>query len=329
MLTALFILAAMRFRRIASLAVAAGLVVTAAACGSGSPAASGGKLTTVTVGVLPIIDNVALFVGLKEGLFRKQGLDVKPVIIANGALTSQEVLSGRLQFAFSNYVTMILAAQGGAPLRLVADGCQTTPGVMAIMVPKDSPIHQVRDLAGKTLAVNAPENIGPLMVDTTLQAAGVPAGSVKLTTVQFPDMSQALASHTVDAAWMVEPFVSLSGKTVGARLLADTATGAMAGFPVSGWETSAPYARQNQKVVEAFRTAITQASADAADRSVVEQVAPTYIKGMTRQTASAVHIMDFPTAAVTPDRLRRVADAMRGAGLLTAPFDVRQLLVAP
>lgn len=321
---------AMRFRGIASLAVAAGLVVTAAACGSGSPstASGGGKLTTVNVGVLPIIDDVALYVGLKEGLFRKQGLDVKPVIIANGALTSQEVLSGKLQFAFNNYVTMILAAQGGAPLRLVADGCQTTPGVMAIMVPKDSPIHRVRDLAGKTLAVNAPKNIGPLMVESALKAAGVPAGSVKLTTVQFPDMSQALRSHTVDAAWMVEPFVSLSGKTVGARLLADTASGAMADFPVSGWETSAQYAQQNQKVVAAFRKAITQASADAANRSVVEQVAPAYIKGMTRQTASKVHVMSFPTAPVTAARLQRVAEAMRGVGLLTAPFDVRQLLLS-
>lgn len=321
----------MRFRGIASLALAAGLVVTAAACGSGSPSTAsggGGKLTTVNVGVLPIIDDVALYVGLKEGLFRRQGLDVKPVIIANGALTSQEVLSGKLQFAFNNYVTMILAAQGGAPLRLVADGCQTTPGVMAIMVPKDSPIHRVRDLAGKTLAVNAPKNIGPLMVESALKAAGVPAGSVKLTTVQFPDMSQALRSHTVDAAWMVEPFVSLSGKTVGARLLADTASGAMADFPVSGWETSAQYAQQNQKVVAAFRKAITQASADAANRSVVEQVAPAYIKGMTRQTASKVHVMSFPTAPVTAARLQRVAEAMRGVGLLTAPFDVRQLLLS-
>lgn len=99
----------------------------------------------------------------------------------------------------------------------------------------------------------------------------------------------------------------------------------MARFPVSGWETSAPYARQNPKVVAAFQRAIRQASAAAADRAAVEQVAPSYIKGMTPQLASSVHIMAFPTR-LSRSRLQRVADEMLSVGLLTEPFDAGRLM---
>jgi NitT/TauT family transport system substrate-binding protein len=307
------------------------MALAVAACsggGSSSRSGTGKSMTHINVGGLSTIDDVAMFIAIKKGLFKAQGLDVTPAVLPNGTLTSQELLSGKLQFAFNNYVTMILADSKGAPLRVVADGVQDQAGVTEILVPKDSPITSVKDLRGKTVAVNALNNVGPLMVDATLQTYGVPADSVKLTVVPFPQMAVALQHHTVDAAWMTEPFVTQSEEQVGAQQLADTGSGAMANFPIAGWATTAKYAQQNPSVVAAFRQAIQQAEALAANRSLVEQVLPTYIKGMTAKLGAALQLDNFPTA-VSQTRLQRVADAMLSQGMLTSNYDTSELLLNP
>jgi NitT/TauT family transport system substrate-binding protein len=321
---------AMKIRHIVRFAVAAALAIVAGAgCTSSSSApggAGGSGLTRIDVGVLPIIDNAPVFIALQHGLFKAQGLDVTPVILDSGEASTQELLSGKLQFAFSNYVTAILAASRGAKLRIVADGAQTLPDTNVVMIAKDSAIRSVHDLRGKTIAVNALGNIGSLMVDSALQTYGVPVNSVKFKILPFPQMAAALHDRSVDAAWMAEPFITQAGEQIGAEELADTAGGAMTGFPIAGYEALQEYAQQHPATVAAFQRAIVQAQALAATRSVVEQALPTYINGIAPQLVAAVHLDSYPTS-LSQARLQRVADAMAEARMLKQPFDTRQLLM--
>jgi NitT/TauT family transport system substrate-binding protein len=310
-------------------AAAALIIVTGAGCTSspvppGDGSAAG--LTRIDVGVLPIIDDAPVFIALQHGLFRAQGLDVTPVVLASGEASTQQLLSGKLQFAFSNYVTTILAASQGAKLRIVADGAQTLPGTNVLMIEKNSAIRGVQDLHGKTIAVNALGNIGSLMVDSTLRTYGVPVNSVKFKVIGFPQMAAALQNHSVDSAWMSEPFITQSGEQIGAEELADTASGPMTNFPIAGYEALLGYAQQHSSVVAAVQRAIVQAQALAATRSVVEQALPTYISGMASRLDAAVHLDSYPTS-LSQVRLQRVADAMLEAGMLRHPFGIRQLLM--
>jgi NitT/TauT family transport system substrate-binding protein len=319
----------MKIRRIVRLALAAALVMVAgAACTSPSSApgrADGLRLTHIDVGVLPVVDDAPVFIALQHGLFRAQGLEVTPVVLNSGEDATQELLSGKLQFAFSNYVTTILAASQGKKLRIVADGAQTLPDTNVIMIEKGSPIRTVQDLRGKTIAVNALGNIGTLMVDSTLQTYGVPMNSVKFKVVAFPQMAAALQDRSVDAAWMAEPFITQAGEQIGAEELADTASGALTNFPIAGYEALLGYMQQHPSAVAAFQRAIVRAQALAATRSVVEQSLPTYINGMPSQLVAAVHLDSYPTS-LSQTRLQRVADAMLQAGMLKQPFGTRQLL---
>src|SRR5579875_890383 len=320
----------MKIRRVARFALAAAvLVVTGAGCTSSSPApggAGGSRLTRIDVGVLPIIDDAPVYIALQHGLFRAQGLEVTPVVLNSGEDATQELLSGKLQFAFSNYVTTILAASQGKNLRIVADGAQTLPDTNVIMIEKGSPIRTVQDLRGKTIAVNALGNIGTLMVDSTLQTYGVPTNSVKFKVVPFPQMAAALQDRSVNAAWMAEPFGTQSGEQIGAEELADTASGALTNFPIAGYEALPRYAQQHPSVIAAFQRAIVQAQGLAAARSVVERSLPTYINGIPPQLVAAVHLDSYPTS-LNQTRLQRAADAMLQAGMLKQPFDTRQLLM--
>jgi NitT/TauT family transport system substrate-binding protein len=222
-------------------------------------------------------------------------------------------------------VTTILAAGQGTQQRVVADGAQTLPNTNDLMVARNSPIQSVAQLRGKTIAVNATGNIATMMTDSTLRAYGVPVDSVRYKVMPFPDMAAALAAHTVDAAWMAEPFITESGEQAGAEELADTASGLMASFPISGYVTLRSYARANPAVVAEFTAALVQAEAMSANRSVVEQAIATYIGGMTPALVAAVQLDQYPTA-LSRARLQRVADTMLSAGLLTRPFNVSQLL---
>jgi NitT/TauT family transport system substrate-binding protein len=322
----------MRFRhtgRFAALsAVAAALAVLAGCAGSataGPSATAGNGLIHVDVGVLPIIDDAPVYIALQHGLFDAHGIDVTPVILNSGEQTLQELLSGQLQFTFTNYVSTILTASHGTQLRVVADGAQTLPNTNDLLVARNSPIRDVAQLRGKTIAVNATGNIATMMTDSTLRAYGVPVSSVRYKVMPFPDMAAALAAHTVDAAWMAEPFITESGEQTGAEELADTASGPMASFPISGYATLGSYAQAHPAVVAEFTAALVQAQALAANRSVVEQAIATYIGGMTPALVAAVQLDQYPTA-LSRTRLQRVADAMLGAGLLTRPFNVSQLL---
>jgi NitT/TauT family transport system substrate-binding protein len=318
----------MRYRQAGALTAALTLAVAVTGC-TAAPAARGTgddrTLARVRIGVLPIIDDAPVFIALQHGLFAKQGLDVTPVVLASGEVTTQDLLAGKIQFAFSNYVSTILAATQGAKLRVVADGAQTIADDNAIMIPKNSVIRNVADLRGKTIAVNAAENVGTMMVQSTLLAYGVPANSVKLKVIPFPQMISALQRHVVDAAWMAEPFITESGEQIGAEELASTVTGQMASFPIAGYETLQRYAQQNPATIAAFQRAIAQAQLLAANRSVVERALPTYISGMTPEILAAVHLDLYP-ASLSPVRLQQVADTMLSAGLITRPFDTAQLL---
>ena len=318
----------MRLQRIVmrSAACALGFLLVAGCTGPSSVLPSGGQgLTRIRVGVLPIISDGPVFVALQRGLFRAEGLDVTPVLLSTGQLATRELISGRLEFAASNYVTMILAASQGARLRIVADGSQTTPDTNVIMIPRGSRIHSVQDLRGKTIAINAVGNVGSLMVDTTLKTYSVPVDSVKFKIIPFPQMTSALRTHAVDAAWMTEPFITDAGEQAGAEELVDTASGEMASFPLTGYETLAGYAQRNPAAVAAFQRAIVRAQALAADRSVVEDALLTFIGGMTTPVLAAVHLDSYPTS-ISQARLQQVADAMLTSGMLKESFDTRHLL---
>jgi NitT/TauT family transport system substrate-binding protein len=306
-------------------AALAAVLVGCSGSTAGQSGAGGNGLTHVNVGVLPIIDDAPVYVALQHGLFDAQGLDVTPVTLNSGKQATQELLSGQLQFTFSNYVSTVLAASQGAQLRVVADGDQGLPSTNDLMVARNSPIQNVTQLRGKTIAVNATGNIATMMTDSTLRAYGVPVDSVRYEVVPFPDMAAALAAHTVDAAWMAEPFITESGEQTGAEELADTGTGPMASFPIGGYATLRSYARANPTVVAEFTAALVQAQALSANRSVVEQAIATYIEGMTPALVAAVQLDQYPTSLSTA-RLQRVADIMLSAGLLTKPFNVSHLL---
>ncbi|MFI0481442.1 ABC transporter substrate-binding protein [Actinomadura sp. 9N215] len=249
-------------RRRLQVAVAA-LVAGLAAAGCGSGGASAGKtdsegVTTVKVGLIPITDVAPLYLGVRKGFFAEQKLKVDAQLAAGGAAIVPAVVSGSNQFGFSNNVSLIVAKSKGVPLQAITPGVGIAPGndeACQVLVPKASPIRGVKDLPGKTLAVNTLNNIGDVTIRAALEKGGVDPGSVKFTEIGFPDMVTAINTDRIDAAWECEPFVT-SLLDRGARSILNNYAETHPKLAVASYFTSAAYAKSNPDVVRRFDAAV-------------------------------------------------------------------------
>jgi NitT/TauT family transport system substrate-binding protein len=320
-----------RHYRVALFAATALTVGAVCACSSGSAATpagtgSGPELSNVNVGALDIPDAVTLRIAQKEGLFKKQGLNVTIETLTASTDTTPALLAHTLDFTSSNYVGMYEqdAHTPALQLKVLVDDGEGSPGVSELMVPKNSPIKSVADLAGKKIALpSVGVGIGPLSVNVLLSEYHVPATSYTAVAIPFPNMPAALKSGEVDAAWVTEPFVTIL-EAAGAHPLADTFSGSMNGFPISCWATTGWFAQHYPKTTAAFQRAMLQAQQQAAsDPTLVRSLLPTYIKGLTPQIANVMTLETFNT---TPSltRMDRVLNVMNQFKLLPAGFNVNQ-----
>ena len=318
-----------RRRPLALGALGVALTLTVAACGGGggdSTSANGLEKSTVTVGALPVVDFVALWVAKQKGLFKKQGLTVNIQVQAGGATAIPKLAAGSLDFSISNYVSAIQATESGtAPLKIIQDAYQLKEDASGVLVPKDSPIKKPADLKGKKIAVNTKANVGQLLVTAGMDAAGVKPSESQFSEVDFPQMASALKSKSVDAAWTVEPFVSQIEDKFDGRLVLDTGTGPTKDFPIGLYVTTQKFAEDNPNTTKAFTKAIVAAQGMVSkDRKLVEQTLPTYSK-VTPEVAKSIHLAKFPTT-VDKANAQKVADLMTKYGFLKKHFDVTPMV---
>ncbi|MGH3241361.1 MAG: ABC transporter substrate-binding protein [Spirillospora sp.] len=285
--------------RVAVAALVTGLA--AAACGGGGTSAAktdAEGVTTVKVGLIPITDVAPLYLGVKKGFFAEQKLKVEPQLAAGGAAIVPAVVSGSNQFGFSNNVSLIVAKSKGVPLHAITPGVGIAPGndeACQVLVPKDSSIRGIKDLSGKTLAVNTLNNIGDVTIRSALEKGGVDPSSVKFTELGFPDMVTAVTTDRIDAAWECEPFVTALMDR-GARSILNNYAETHPKLAVASYFTSTAYAKSNPDVVRRFDAAVRKSLEYAnAHTDEIRTVLPEYAKIPAAQAAK-IKMIAWPTA---------------------------------
>jgi NitT/TauT family transport system substrate-binding protein len=194
---------------------------------------------------------------------------IAPVTGSSSAIADQ--VADHVQVVFGNYVSDILAqAHGVARLRFLAAGNVSGPHEQEVVVLPGSPITSPAGLRGKTIGVNALNNVGTMMIQAALERYGVPASAVHLVDIPFPSVGAALAAHRIDAAYITDPFLTAAKQAYGARTLFDCDQGAVANLPIAGYVTTSSWAARNPRTAAAFVRALErgQALADN-DRAAV------------------------------------------------------------
>jgi NitT/TauT family transport system substrate-binding protein len=281
----------------------------------------------VRLGVLPIADDAHLQRAQLAGYFAAEGLEVELVPVQGGANALPLLSTGDLDMTFTNYVSVLLAqSQHAGEFRFIDGGYDAGPNTILVMTRPGSPIRSARDLERKRIAVNTLHNVIELNTRSALETNGVDPASVTFVPVPFPAMAAALADGQVDAATMVEPFITQSAQAFGAVSVLDAAAGPTASIPLGGVAVPADFAVRNPNTVAAFQRAVEHARADLADRGVLESTLPTYT-GISPDTAALIALGTWPPS-LDRIRLQRVADLMRQYGVLADGVDTGTMILA-
>lgn len=317
-----------RRRRLAGVAALL-LVPTAMGCrGSGSPGDPVAKpeQTTVTVAVGPIVDLAPIHVGLARRYFSREGLTLELRNFDSEVAAAEALASGGIDVAAGNYAAFFATRAAGVDLRIVGEASTATPGSVTVVAPPGSAIRGPADLAGKKIGVPALHGTPRLIVDAALKTAGADPATVRYVAVALPDMGAALSDGSIDAAYLVEPFVTLFGRELGARPVLDPVSGPTAGFPLHGYAVTGRFADANPHTVAAFQRGLAMTQ-QAATRQAVEDVVSSFTS-IDADTAALMAMVDFPTT-VNPRRLQRVADLMLAEGLLDRTLLVSDFTIVP
>lgn len=306
-----------------------GSATSAPAASAGSPTtAAPAQTATVTVGVLPIADVAPLYLGIKQGFFAQQHLDVTPHSLQGGAAVASAVVGGSLQFGFGATANLVLAKAHNLPLQFVANGDQaasdSSGAWSGILVSGTSGITSISQLAGKTIAANAVKGENELALDSILLRNGVKPSSVHVVALAFPTMPSALQSGQVQAVTEVEPFVSAI-EAKGGKLLSPLFEGEQPSETVAGYFASAKEIQSNPGLVQRFVTALNQSLDYAqANPAAVRAVIPTY----TSIPASVAARMKLPvwSSTISTSSIQGQEQTMQQLGWITSPVAVDQLV---
>jgi NitT/TauT family transport system substrate-binding protein len=314
------------------IAAAAAVTMLAAGCSSGGSGSgtTGLKLekTNIVVNAFPAIDSAGLYIAKDQGLFAAQGLNVTIVPVNPNVPppSTQDLINGQVagkwDITAGDYVTYIEDQLGaaGAPqhdVRIVAESSFLQPNVLTVLVKGGSSISQVSQLKGKTVSVNAPNDIGTLLIDSLLVSHGLTPRQIHYANLPFPAVAQTLAEAKtpIVAAFAPEPFVSSGEAQFGVQELADLDQGSTQDFPIQGYAVTADWATKYPNTLKAFTTALSQGQQIAdTDRASTEAAIEKYL-GIPKQAAAFISLPAFPLG-IDAVRLQRVVGAMSRFSLL-------------
>src|SRR3954452_12568804 len=321
-------------RGVVGVAVAVAALMGIAACGGGGDSGGGGgggasnKPTTLKVGVIPIADVAPLYVGMKQGFFKQENLTIQPQLAEGGATITAQTVSGDLQIGFSNVTSLVIASSKKLPVQIVASGVQAAKDESdawdAVLSKKGSPIKDLKALEGKTVSVNNLNNVGPLTINNAMEKAGADYKKVKYVEVPFPDANAALDTGRIDAAFVVEPFVS-QGKAQGANEVTHSFEATAPNYAVATYFVTKQYSAKNKDVLDRFVRAINK-SLDYAQShpELVRQVVPTYTK-IPKDVAAKISLPQW-SADLNQPSIQQTVDLAQKYGFIKDKPDLNELI---
>lgn len=330
-------------KRKLSVLLATASVLAVSACGGGSPSGgnggdgggetggsggSGGDLTPISVGVIPIVDTAPIWLGQEKGFFEEEGLDLELQTTSGGAAAVPGVVSGDFDFAFGNVISVMVAADQGLGLKYVTNGASSAgmedDGFSAVVVKEDSPIQSPADLAGKTVSVNNLSNIGDTTISYVVEEDGGDPSNIDFVEVGFPDAPAALANGQVDAAWILEPFLSSSLKE-GARVVSYNFAETDPNLDIAGYFTSTEKMESDPEMVEKFRAAMSRSLEYAQEHpEEVREIVGTYTE-ISEQLRSEMVLPEY-RAEFDREATQLLGDAAAKYGTLSEPPNLDEIL---
>jgi NitT/TauT family transport system substrate-binding protein len=286
--------------------------------------------TVLRIGVIPSDFSAQPYYAEDMGFFAKQGLTVEIVPVNNGAAAAAAVLTGSLDFAYSNIMSLAIAHDKGIPFSIVALAniySADAPAGGLIGVKRSSSIATAQDLNGKTVAVGALNNVTHLGARAWVDANGGDSTSVHWLEIQISAMAAAVLSGRIEAAVMdqgVYPTLGKPGDPI--RVIGHAYDAVAHTFAVGGWFASADWLKQHPLEARKFAAAVADAATWAKTH---HRESAAILAKYLKESADAINANARYAygAAPTVQMLQPSIDVAAKYGLIRASFPATELFV--
>ncbi len=169
---------------------------SASAAASGTPA-NGGSLDKVTLRLDWFVNgnNSMYELGVKQGFYKDEGIDL---VIGEGkgsSTTSQVVGSGSDMFGIADVTTAAQVAGKGAPITAVASFIRATPTCITVL--ESSGMSKPQDIKGKKIGTPQASN-ATILLPAFLAANGMTMSDIQSVTIDPGATAQALVDGRID-----------------------------------------------------------------------------------------------------------------------------------
>ena len=201
----------------------------------------------INVGVLNVA-SINAWISEAEGIWKEQGLDVKINRFSSGATVNEALLAGGIDFGYIGFGPALFAASRNLPFVYVANGAYTDQGsaTNAIVVAKNSSIKSMKDLDGKTVAVQTKGTIEHIIAADLSEQAGI---SINLREIPLGQQEVALSRGDVDAVSAHTPQTEYMTKIRGHRAIEFVPNQKIPNFQIITLATRRQYAEKNPDIV--------------------------------------------------------------------------------
>jgi ABC-type nitrate/sulfonate/bicarbonate transport system substrate-binding protein len=202
-----------------------------------------------------------VYVADEKGWFAEEGLQIKWVGEIPAAQLVPAVAAGSVDFANRHTPLVLTARAGGAKVKIIAAGAQTTPDRphMKYLVAPGSPIRSVKDLRGKKIGINSFGACSEYVLKEYLRRNGLEK-NIEFQVIPDPNQEQALAQGLIDVGVLHSPYYEKVVKTGAAReifndfVVDDGLSGMLPYF------TNEDFLRKHPDVVRKFVKVLVRAS---------------------------------------------------------------------
>jgi NitT/TauT family transport system substrate-binding protein len=212
-------------------------------------------LPALRVGIVPIFVVAPHVAAERFGYFAAEGIAVTTQSVQGGTIGIPGLVSGSFDVLYSNSIAVMTALGRGIDLRIIAEGTRipvTPPDPAALLQRKGGGLRSGKDLEGKVIAINLRYDIQWLIAQAWIKQTGGDASKVSYREVPLPSMLDALRNGQVDAAVLVDPFLTIGLGDANFELLDWAQSKVMPGLPSSLWVVSGDFAVAKADLIRAY-----------------------------------------------------------------------------
>lgn len=296
--------------------------------------------TDVSITMLPIVSTAAIYAGIDQGFFEKNGLNVEISTVASAPAATAAVQGGTANFAFSATVADFQAIDQGIPLTIVAPFAGISPGywdkmqageegytteITALLVGPNSTVDNPGQLDGKTIAVGDAKGQAELTTRYVIKEHGGDPDSVKFVVMSFADAANALMAGQVDAAYSVNPIMA-PALAQGAKVISWAGVETFHEGPTSAIVASNQWVMDNPETVARFNCALQESAEYANDNHDAVRAAAAKAQGVDPATLANATVPYF-FSSIDMEGLQRFLDISKSMGFVKGDFDIADYVI--